>query len=188
MCEDCKRHLAEPELRLITPTVHLLRAIAVASDPACALVVSSVLPTIIQQITVETKVACSVRACMIVFELDLLQVSRQRVLLESLHVFIMAVSQFAVGDGEFYSGLVKYTTFTTNFPRFFSHDNASYVQRFLIECADVSKYPPRFGNPCGIHSNTWSYPTDSGRFRKVRGELNKNYAVPTLAMMDFCLW
>lgn len=57
MREDCKRHLGEPELRLITPTVHLLRAIAVASDPACTYIISSVLPSLVHQATIETKVA-----------------------------------------------------------------------------------------------------------------------------------
>lgn len=79
---DCGRHLNEPELRLITPTIHLLKGIAVASDPACTSVASSVLPSLIQQVSLES------------------QTLKQKIVLEALLVFISAMRQSANGEGE----------------------------------------------------------------------------------------
>ncbi|XP_014666171.1 PREDICTED: MMS19 nucleotide excision repair protein homolog [Priapulus caudatus] len=47
--EDCRHHLAEPELKLFAPTACLLQEVASSSDPACCNVLSEVVPMLISQ-------------------------------------------------------------------------------------------------------------------------------------------
>ena len=53
---DTKRHLCEPELKLMRPAGKILQAVARASDPACVSVISTVVPLLVQQFTQNVQV------------------------------------------------------------------------------------------------------------------------------------
>ena len=168
---DCKRHLAEPGLRLITPTVHLLRAIADASDPACTYVVSSVLPSLIQQATLETQVAYFVHwlsidswcqpAIGVAAESGVRGITDLYYCYEPVHRWGRWVMSLWCN-----TGILRSLSMC-------SHHASCEQQKFYTGIADVSKHTWGVINPSGCHNNTWRSSTNSWRFRKVRGELTK---------------
>ncbi|XP_048237432.1 MMS19 nucleotide excision repair protein homolog [Haliotis rufescens] len=78
--KECKRYLLEPDLRLISPTCKLLQSVAQASDPACWTVLTTVIPTLLEQYATHN------------------QNNQRRVILDNLKGFLEASGSFTYTD------------------------------------------------------------------------------------------
>lgn len=60
---DCQRHLKQPGLRLMQPAAAILKAVASGSVQACYIVSDTVLPLLVEQLSIEDKVWVAMIRC-----------------------------------------------------------------------------------------------------------------------------